>query len=453
MSELEGITIGHCHIQCLLAQGGMSEIYLAQDLLEKCMVAIKIVHNSNREYYERFRHEVQMVSSLHHAHILPVLDYGEYESWYYLVTPYISYGTLGERLAVGKLSLTEAGKILEQLVDALQFAHEQGIIHRDIKPSNVLLHAGDHVYLADFGLAKRIGENRSFTLTGMMMGTPDYMAPELVDEPATTRSDIYALGVLLYQMLTGKLPFRGSTPQVVLSKHISEHPPRPSMYNATISVAMEHVILQALQKDPRKRFKTAADMIDAYRLALTVEPPELLTLAASATVTTFRIRGSRPLSRQKVKLQRLPMQVAISAACLLLLLPLSLSLTYYETQTSASTLPQVNAASLVSAATVLPKTNSRERLARAPVQRSIQSAQLYQPQYNHNWQQDNNKNDDDKHSEDNNVSSSPWNWQNTDDNGNNNGSGGKGKQPKNNKSTGGKAGQHGKKNEQSIGKP
>src|SRR5581483_10527739 len=167
MSELEGITIGHYHIQCLLAQGGMSEIYLAQDLLEKCMVAIKIVHNSNREYYERFRHEVQMISSLHHAHILPVLDYGEYESWYYLVAPYISYGTLGERLAVGKLSLTEAGKILEQLVDALQFAHEQGIIHRDIKPSNVLLHAGDHVYLADFGLAKRVGENRSFTLTGM----------------------------------------------------------------------------------------------------------------------------------------------------------------------------------------------------------------------------------------------------------------------------------------------
>src|SRR5579884_1508705 len=248
MLELEGVTIDHYQIKCLLAQGGMSEIYLAQDLVEQCMVAIKIVHNSDREYYERFRHEVQMISSLQHAHILPVLAYGEYESWYYLVTPYISYGTLAERLATGKLSLQETGKILEQLVAALQFAHEHGIVHRDIKPSNVLLHAGEHVYLADFGLAKRIGENRSFTLTGLMMGTPDYMAPELLDEPATARSDIYALGVLLYQMLTGKLPFRGSTPQSVFLKHVSERPPRPSIYNPMLSVAVENVVLQALQK-------------------------------------------------------------------------------------------------------------------------------------------------------------------------------------------------------------
>lgn len=151
MQELENITIGQYYIEHQLARGGMAEIYLARDLASNQAVAIKMVHCSNTEYYERFRREAEVMSSLQHDHILPALDHGEYESWYYLVTPYIAYGTLSERLADGALSVQEAGDILEQLTDALQFAHELGIIHRDLKPSNVLLRDGKYVYLADFG--------------------------------------------------------------------------------------------------------------------------------------------------------------------------------------------------------------------------------------------------------------------------------------------------------------
>jgi serine/threonine protein kinase len=427
MLELEGITIGHYHITCLLAQGGMSEIYLAQDLREKHLVAVKVVHSSNREYYERFRHEVQTMSSLHHQHILPVLDYGEYESWYYLITPYISYGTLNDSLALGAFSLEEAGKILEQLADALQFAHEQGIVHRDIKPSNVLLRDGEHVYLADFGLAKRVGEDRSFTLTGMMMGTPDYMAPELAEEPASPRSDIYALGVLLYQMVTGKLPFRASTPQAVFLKHVSDQPQRPSVYNPTLPVAVENVLLRALQKDPRRRFSTAASMVDAYNQALREETSSVITVAEWATLTSLQVTRSRPLSKRQLQQRHLTPLAAIAAVALALLLPLSIGLTYYETQVSAASLPRVSSASVMSVAPVTPKTSPREKLRRL-TQHAVQRAQIYQPKYdNTQMQQENNKQDDDNDEDldDNNTSQTVWSSQNNNGSEKNNGKDGK----------------------------
>ncbi len=326
MQELEDITIDHYHIERQLAHGGMSEIYLAHDTISGQQVAIKMVHRDNSEYYERFRYEAALMSTLKHRHILSVLTHGEYESWYYLVTPYIAYGTLNEHLGRGMLSVQEVAEILEQLSSALHFAHEQGIIHRDIKPSNVLLDEGKHVYLADFGLAKKIGENKGFTVTGIMMGTPEYIAPELAEEPASTSSDLYALGVLLYQMLTGKVPFRASTPLAVFMKHVSEPPQRPSIYNNLLPVAVEKVILKALEKDPRRRFKTAVDLMNAYRLAMTVENPRIYTLTETATVLPFRIE--QPLIHKQ---RRSPViSVTASAACLLLLLGLSLFLTYYE---------------------------------------------------------------------------------------------------------------------------
>jgi serine/threonine protein kinase len=420
MLELEGIIIDHYHIKCLLTQGGMSEIYLAQDLTtEKRIVAIKVVHNSNYEYYERFRHEVQTMSSLQHQYILPVLDYGEYESWYYLITPYISYGTLNDRLALGAFSLEEAGKILEQLADALQFAHEQGIIHRDIKPSNVLLRDGEYVYLADFGLAKRVGDAQSFTLTGMMMGTPDYMAPELTDEPASPRSDIYALGVLLYQMVTGKLPFRANTPQDVFLKHISEQPKRPSIYNPTLPIAVENVILQALQKDPHKRFSTAAEMVEAYQQALNEEPLCVVTLTEWATLTPLQVTRSLPLNRRRLRLRALAPLVAIGVAALTLLLPLSIGLTYYEAQVSISTLPQVSPVSIVPVARVTPTASPVGILKRMPGQPANQETQTHQQKHGNNdeqerKQQDNNGDDDDNNGYASDTTTSPpsWSWQN-----------------------------------------
>jgi serine/threonine protein kinase len=220
MQELTGATIGHYSLGRRLARGGMSEIYLASDSQTHQTVAIKVVHRSNTDSCERFQREVEAVGALSHDHILPAFAAGDYGDWCYLVMPYIEYGTLDTRLAGGPLSLREAGILLGQLSSALQHAHTQGILHRDIKPTNVLLRDGDHVYLTDFGLVKRVGEDNELTATGSLLGTPEYMAPELAVEPASTSSDLYALGVVLYKMLTGHVPFAASTPVGIFLKAI-----------------------------------------------------------------------------------------------------------------------------------------------------------------------------------------------------------------------------------------
>src|SRR5437868_3792458 len=182
--------------------------------------------------------------------------------------PYIERGTLRERLAKGPLTQEEAGSILEQITSALQFAHDHGILHRDIKPSNILLKDERNIYLADFGLAKDITEASTITQTGCLIGTPEYMAPELAEEPATTSSVIYAAGILLYQILTGRVPFKGRTPLSIYWKHIKEQPTPPSLLNPDISHAVEEVVLHALEKAPGRRFKTVQDMAQAYIRAL-----------------------------------------------------------------------------------------------------------------------------------------------------------------------------------------
>ena len=257
-------------LQHLLRRGGMSEVYLAYDSEMQREVAIKLVSSDNPDCFGRLRREVGMLSALAHPHILPLLDQGEYEGWYYLVMPYMRHGTLRERLAARPLTLEEAGQLLEQLAEALQLAHDHGIVHRDIKPSNILLDSEQEqfYYLADFGLAKMPGEGSDITQTGCLVGTPEYMAPELTDRPESASSDIYALGILLYQMLVGHLPFRGSTPLSTYWKHLHEQPAPPSQLNPVIPYAVEQVIFRALEKEPRNRFRTAREMAQAYKRAL-----------------------------------------------------------------------------------------------------------------------------------------------------------------------------------------
>ncbi|HEY4385969.1 MAG TPA: serine/threonine-protein kinase, partial [Ktedonobacteraceae bacterium] len=247
---------------------GMSDIYLAQDTHTDHDVVIKMVHNSNHEYCERFHGEVQTTSTLHHDHILPTFTYGKYASWSYMVSPYIEEGTLHDRLLQGPLSLRETGLILTQLVSALQFAHDHGIIHRDLKPSNILLQNKEHVYLADFGLAQHVDRDDGLTVTEYLIGTPEYMAPELAEEKATVKSDIYALGVILYQLLTGRVPFKGSTPIGTYLKHIRERPLSPTMLNPAIPEEIADVILRALEKNPGHRYNSAHDLAQAYQHAL-----------------------------------------------------------------------------------------------------------------------------------------------------------------------------------------
>jgi serine/threonine protein kinase len=247
----------------------MAEVYLAHDDHLLRDVAIKIVHTSRTEHFARFRREAETIGPLAHDHILPVFEYGEQGDWHYLVMPYAAHGTLADLLKKkGALSPEEAGTLLEQIASALQFAHERGVLHRDIKPSNILLRDEHFAYLADFGIAKSQDEMIGLTQVGTIIGTPEYMAPELLEEPASPSSDIYALGIVLYQMLTGRVPFEGKTALAVLNRHVQEPPIRPSVINPALSPAIEQVMLCAIEKDPRRRFHTPAALAQAYKQAL-----------------------------------------------------------------------------------------------------------------------------------------------------------------------------------------
>ncbi|GAC1361195.1 MAG: hypothetical protein PVS3B1_19890 [Ktedonobacteraceae bacterium] len=283
MQELIDTTINHYHIERGLARGGMSEVYVACDTRTGQKVAMKVVRHTAGEYYERFRREAKAMLTLRHEHILPALDYGEHDAWSYMITPYIEYGTLATRLNQGPMSVDETRVILDQLAEALQYAHDHGVLHRDIKASNVLLRDGTHAYLTDFGLVKSVQDEYSLTRSGFLIGTPEYMAPELVENPATPLSDIYALGILLYQMLTGIVPFRGVNPVAIVMKHLCDTPVPPSHIHPGIPEPVEQVILVALEKDPQRRFHTARALANAFRQACGFEPthvPPIPTLAA-----------------------------------------------------------------------------------------------------------------------------------------------------------------------------
>ena len=263
--------LGSYNIRRLLQHGGMSSVYLAYDEYTCTMVVLKVMDVCCNSFKEReqieqlaqFRRERRIMRSLRHEHILPLLAAGRHESYAFLVTPYIQGGTLKDRLERGPLSLEEAFSIFKQLADALSYMHNYNILHRDIKPENILLDDNGSVYLADFGIASYtdesgIGEN------GRVMGTPMYMAPELCYGHASVSSDVYALGILLYQMLTGQVPFDDADSTSICLRQIEELPTSPSWLNPTISQAVEGVILCALEKDVAYRFATIADFGDSF---------------------------------------------------------------------------------------------------------------------------------------------------------------------------------------------
>jgi serine/threonine protein kinase len=339
MLELNEKNLAHYTIQRRLAQGGMSQVFLAYDEQEKRSVAIKVVNRCEDDYVVRFRREVKTLSTLKHPHILPIYEYGEHGSWYYCVMPYIEHGTLRERMCEKAFTPEEAGAILEQIASALQCAHEHGILHRDIKPSNILLKDEQYVYLADFGLAKDIEESSGLTQTGCLIGTPEYMAPELAEVPATTSCDIYALGILLYQLLTGFLPFKGSTSMATYLKHIKEQPLPPSQLNPAITYPIEQVILRAIEKDPQHRYPTVEAMAEAYAQAL-VAARQLQHEATTLVPKSLELSSS---SQRIIKLpsphaaRRFnPAYAIVVAAMLLLMSPLSLGFFTFNHDTPAA---------------------------------------------------------------------------------------------------------------------
>ncbi len=341
--ELEGKVIGHYHIQRYLARGGMSEVYLAQDKHTDQSVALKVVCHDDEDHFDRFQREVTALGKLEHEHILPILEQGEDGGWHYCVMPYLEQGSLHRRLTQGPLSLEEAGRILQQIAEALQCAHNSGLLHRDIKPSNILLQ-DDQVYLADFGLAKDMNLPSNITQSGVLIGTPEYMAPELAEQPATTSSDLYALGVVLYQMLTGRVPFRGTSPLAIYWKHIQEPPPPPSLLNPAIPPAIERVVLRALAKDPTQRFPSAKALAEAYSQALLASEQEQAEFSSSHGLLpppSQRIVPLRPAAVQRYGMRQA--LVALATVLVLFVLPMLLGFVFYTSSLPGQAPPAVGA--------------------------------------------------------------------------------------------------------------
>ncbi|CAA9548358.1 MAG: hypothetical protein AVDCRST_MAG88-582, partial [uncultured Thermomicrobiales bacterium] len=255
-----------------IGKGGMGEVYRARHLKLPRDAAVKILSPElvdEADFLARFDREAAAIASLDHPNILPVWDYGEAEGIPYLVMP-LMRRSLKDQLANGPLPPREVAAYLRQMADALDYAHAQGIVHRDIKPANMLLNERGHLYLSDFGIAKGLSGGQGLTRAGMSVGTPEYMAPEQARGQAEPRSDLYALGVVLYQMLTGRVPYGGTSVVEILIKHVQEPPPLLPLRNLVppLPPAVEGVIGRALAKNPGERYGSGRALADAFDAAL-----------------------------------------------------------------------------------------------------------------------------------------------------------------------------------------
>lgn len=251
-----------------IGKGGMGEVYRAQHLKLGREAAIKILPvnlASEQDFLKRFEREAASAASLEHPNILAVWEYGEDNGSPYLVMPFIRNGTLKERLGATPIGQQQIIQYLTQMADALDYAHERGIVHRDVKPANMLVDSRGRLFLSDFGIAKVLEGSEGLTKTGVGVGTPEYMAPEQAQGRADSRSDLYALGVILYQMLAGQAPYKGSSAVEVLMKHMQEPLPVVPLRSVQPPVppGIEAVLQKALAKNPNERFQTGRALVEA----------------------------------------------------------------------------------------------------------------------------------------------------------------------------------------------
>jgi serine/threonine protein kinase len=275
MLDLIGKRLGQYQILEEIGRGGMAVVYKAYQPSLNRYVAIKVLLpdlSQDREFVQRFRREALAAAKLEHSNIIRIHDVGQEGDLHYLVMSYVAGPSLAGKLAQeGALDPRTALSILRDVGAALDLAHSQGVIHRDVKPSNILLTPTGQAILTDFGIARALSDSR-LTQTGTHMGTPAYMSPEQAEgETVDARTDLYSLGIVLYEMLTGRVPFQADTPAAVLYKQVHATPPPPSSSNPALSKAVEAVVLRALDKDKTKRYQHGSEMADALARATTTQ--------------------------------------------------------------------------------------------------------------------------------------------------------------------------------------
>jgi serine/threonine protein kinase len=273
MSALLGLIEGRYYILEQIGRGGMTTVHKALDLQEDREVAIKLLAPylvKDPMFKARFEREVEVLRQMEHPNIVPILNYGEHEGAPFIVMPFISTGTLADKLKSGPLTPKEGARFMSEVSSALVYAHEKGIIHRDIKPSNILLDEQGTALLSDFGLAHFTDDHESLTGSAVI-GTPAYMSPEQCQgSPIDARSDQYSLGVVLYHLTTGYLPFEADTPMGVVLKHVNEPLPRPRDLNPNLPEPIEAVLIKALAKNPAYRYPSLSDFNAAFQTALKI---------------------------------------------------------------------------------------------------------------------------------------------------------------------------------------
>lgn len=274
--DLLGATFGHCVIRSVLGQGGMACVYRGFQMNLDRDVAIKVLpahYAADVDFVQRFKNEARAMAKLSHPNIVTVHDAGKEMGRLYIVMAYISKGTLKDRIG-RPMDPWDVAHFVREVASALSYAHERGIVHRDVKPANVLIDDDGHAVLSDFGIVKMLASSSGVTRRGAGVGTPEYMSPEQCrGDYVDARADIYALGVMIYEMLTGHTPFEADNYTALAHAHIYEPVPPPTRLNPRISPAVQAVIMKALAKAPSDRFQNATDLALALEQAVAAQMP------------------------------------------------------------------------------------------------------------------------------------------------------------------------------------
>ena len=296
--------IGRYEIKSELGRGGMATVYRGYDPRFEREVAVKVLPpellHADPQFRMRFEREAKIIAQLEHPSIVPVYDVGEEDNQPYFVMRYMSGGSLADRIKSGVFTIEQATKILEQIAPGLDEAHAKGIVHRDFKPSNILFDNKGAPYISDFGIAKMTQAQAGNVTGSAIIGTPAYMAPEQAQgDKVDGRADIYALGIILYEMLTGKQPYEADTPMGVAIKHITDPVPHILDANPNLPYDIEEIIQKAMAKDRDDRYATAQEMVEALREIVRAESGMDKTVAKRTVVRTAPVKPRTTVAKQK----------------------------------------------------------------------------------------------------------------------------------------------------------